>query len=119
VANTTAGNWRLRKAERFMTAATRAFQASDYETAVSRAYYAYHAVIAVVEAQQGSRPSWAHRLHEYARGSSGLQALRAELVGLYAIRVVADYEERLITREQAMSALVVGRRVNETARDLV
>src|SRR4051812_9053952 len=103
-----------------MNAATIAFDASDHETAVSRAYYAsYHAVIALVEVRVGRRRGWSHRLPEFARTTPELETLAQPLVDLYRLRVVADYESDLISLEQADAALALSRRIYSIARDLV
>ena len=103
-----------------MNAAARALDAADYETAISRSYdAAYHAVIAVVEARLGPRQGWAHRIPEYARRTEGLRELYMNLIDLYELRVMADYQDRLSTRDEAAYAIDCGRRTYETAVRLV
>ena len=55
-------SWRVVKAERFLNAAERALESGDWETAVSRSYYAvYHAVICLLESKAGlHRGTWHH-----------------------------------------------------------
>ena len=85
----------MEKAERFMSAGTRAFEAGEYETAVSRAYYAaYHSVIVLFEARiGGARSRWSHNFRPYFDRIPELEELRLPIADLYVARTKADYEE--------------------------
>jgi len=113
-----ASNWRLAKAERFLQAASRAFEADDFETAVSRAYYAaYHSVIAVLESRAGvSRRRWDHSQLQAAFrrefGAKGfLFSIRdsGDFDKLYEDRLIADYERLEFRRAAAANALTIAR----------
>jgi uncharacterized protein (UPF0332 family) len=107
-------SWRIEKAERFMLAAQRAFEAGDWERAVSRAYYAaYHAVVAALEAKGDAvRLPRSHReLHGLMASTQGA-SLRIldpgqtrDLRRLYNTRFAADYLDDFLSRERASEAL--------------
>jgi uncharacterized protein (UPF0332 family) len=111
----------LAKAERFLAAAERALEAEDWETAVSRAYYAaYHSVIALVEIRAGvARTRWDHnqlrgafRSRFGARGFLFTTRDAANFDKLYGHRLAADYEMDPIRRSIATASA-------STARDLI
>jgi uncharacterized protein (UPF0332 family) len=92
-----------------MFAAERAFEISDYETAISRAYYAcYHAIVRLLESRADIRcPRWDHvqLQSEFRRNFSSkgyLFSVRAarDLEELQASRLMADYENRQSTPRQ-------------------
>lgn len=106
--------WRLGKAERFLRAADRAFDSEDWETAVSRAYYAvYHAVIALLEARAGIvRRRWDHvqvqndfRTHFTRRGYLFTVRQAGHFEELLEARLVADYEAERLRRGRAAELL--------------
>jgi uncharacterized protein (UPF0332 family) len=104
-----------------MMAAQRAMEASDYETAVSRAYYAaYHAVIACFEVRLGiTRPHWTHYLAPYFRRVTELRDVRERLSALYLARIRADYEEVTFSIEEAEASLAVASAIIATAREVI
>jgi uncharacterized protein (UPF0332 family) len=104
----------LRKAERFLGAAERAFDAQDWETAVSRAYYAvYHAAITVLEARGGlRRRRWDHLQlqidfrERFARRGYLFSIRQAdELASMYEARLTADYGWQALSRGRVQIAL--------------
>jgi uncharacterized protein (UPF0332 family) len=110
VADVSAGHWRLQKARRFLRVARAALGDQDYETALSRAYYGvYHAVIVLLETKSGLvRRRWDHELVqlEFRRrfaSSSYLFTVRdaRDLEDIYDARLVADYENRQVSRTRA------------------
>jgi uncharacterized protein (UPF0332 family) len=109
VANAPAGHWRLQKAERFMRAATRALDADDLETAVSRAYYArFHATIALLEIKVNmQRGRWDHdqvRMqfrNRFANQSFVFTRRDADdMDKLYEQRLQADYRRPTLRRRE-------------------
>ena len=96
-----------------MNAATRAFESVDYETAVSRAYYAcYHAIIVAFEVKMGlTRDHWPHNFRPYFDRFNDLAELRLVLADLYAARVKADYEEAGFTGAAVEDLLQQARRL--------
>ena len=103
-----------------MNAARRAFEASDYETAVSRAYYAaYHSIISVVESREGARRAWSHRLPEMAARHSDLALFHDDLVDLYEARIVADYGSGVLAESLLEASLSVAERILERSRGIV
>ena len=108
-----------------MVAAELAYERSDYETAISRMYYAcYHATVRLLESRARlRRPRWDHvQLQtEFRRNfasKSYLFSVRQarDLEELQAARLVADYENRqastrevdaLMARARALLSAVV------------
>jgi uncharacterized protein (UPF0332 family) len=118
VENATTKHWRLEKAKRFMNAAERSLERSDYETAVSRAYYAcYLSIVRLMESRAGiRRPRWDHvQLQTEFRRSfaskSYLFSVRQarDLEELQASRLVADYENRQATTRQVEGLMTKAR----------
>ena len=121
-------NWRLAKAERFLSAADRALEADDGETAVSRAYYAaYHAVIALLETRAGiNRRRWDHSQLQGAFrrefGAKGfLFSIRdsSDFDKLYEERLIADYERLVGRHAAATKALTVAHGLTGRIRRIV
>ena len=114
--------WRIEKAARFLRAADRAFAAEDWETAVSRAYYAlYHAVIAVLEAKGGvSHDRWDHvqvqhdfRIQFSNRGFL-FNATDAQILErTYLERLHADYERLSATGRTARDVIGKARQLHD------
>lgn len=113
-----ASSWRLAKAERFLRAAERAIEAEDWETAVSRAYYAaYHSVVALLEERAGmTRTRWDHtqlrgafRSHFGSRGFLFTKRDAGNLDKLNEDRLAADYARDPIRRSDAVASLQIAR----------
>jgi uncharacterized protein (UPF0332 family) len=106
-----------------MIAAARALEAGDFETAVSRAYYAsYHAIIAAFEAKMGfARARWSHNFKPYFDRFAELEDLRLVVADLYVARIKADYEETTFAEGFVENLLQQARhlvvRVGEVVRD--
>ena len=123
------GHWRLQKAERFLEAAERALAAADFETTVSRAYYAaYHSVIALLEAKSdlGNRGRWDHsqveaqfRAHFTNRGYLFSRRHADDLRDLLDARLVADYENRQPSLGRVEQHLVVARSLYQAVRQVM
>jgi uncharacterized protein (UPF0332 family) len=106
-----------------MNAAALALEAQDYETAVSRAYYAcYHSVITVLEGKAGMRRTrWDHTqvavLFRQQFGNKSYLFMRRDadlFESLQEARLVADYEDepptqRVATRHIAAANALVAR----------
>ena len=114
MADASSANWRLQKAERFMTAAQRALEAGDFETAVSRAYYsAYHALIALLEAKGGiKRRRWDHdqvrfefRARFASRGYLFASRDAEDMDKLYENRLEADYGRAIFSARRVASSI--------------
>jgi uncharacterized protein (UPF0332 family) len=93
-----------------LEAAIRAFESGDWETAVSRGYYAlYHAVIALLEARAGVvRRRWDHvqvqldfRTHFARRGFLFTTRDAQYFEELYRARLAADYEAERVEARRA------------------
>ncbi len=116
-------SWRLAKAERFLTAAQRALDAGDWETAVSRSYYAaYHAVIAVFETKEGIvRATWSHNFRPYFERYTYFEGMAEYMDSLYRERAAADYTKgpttQAIAEECLHKADIVRNRMLEVLRD--
>ena len=104
-----------------MNAATRAFEAGDFETAVSRAYYAaYHAIIAAFETKMGlPRIRWSHNFRPYFSRYPELDELRPRLLDLYELRTRADYEQRELVVAEAEQAILQGQVIVKRATEVV
>ena len=119
------GNWRLAKADRFLAAARRALDAADAETAISRAYYAaYHSVLAMLEAKTDAtiprRHATLHNLLASRRDEQLLtESSRRSFRDLFAAREVADYEERLLNRNDALVWVEAARAISAEARKVI
>jgi uncharacterized protein (UPF0332 family) len=100
-------SWRQAKAQRFLAAAQRAVDASDWETAVSRAYYAaYHSVISVLETREGIvRANWSHNFRPFYARYTYLEGLRDDIDLLYRERLAADYRDEVLDDVRAAHAL--------------
>jgi uncharacterized protein (UPF0332 family) len=129
VANATAGNWRLQKAGRFMTAATRALAGGDLETAVSRAYYArFHACIALLESRSVASPRrrWDHdQVRTQFRshfGNAGYHFTRRDaddMDKLYEDRLQADYGREPLRSRDVVARIESTQAFLERAREVV
>lgn len=103
----------LHKARTFLQDAQLCIDHGRYDSAVSRAYYAmFRAAIALLEHHGDMRPGWNHgRLEQALRRrmlrESGLvqDGDVRELSSVYALRVIADYRDRLITSQEAQTSL--------------
>jgi len=104
-----------------MNAAAIAFEAGDYETSVSRAYYAaYHAIIAAFEAKMEETPRrWSHHLTRYFSRVPELDGTRLTLHALYEQRIVADYESASFSRADADELLNQASGVISTATEVI
>jgi uncharacterized protein (UPF0332 family) len=123
-------SWRIEKAERFMQAAERAFEASDYETAVSRAYYSvFHGVMATLEAHRDRVivPKSHAQLHGLLHNRLGMSLgifdsdqVRA-FRRLFRWRQRADYEllpfDQEAAREIVLTAARLNARLSEVRRE--
>jgi uncharacterized protein (UPF0332 family) len=104
-------SWRLEKAQRFLLAAARAFEVDDWETAVSRAYYAvYHSMIALLEAKTELRIPRRHaQLHNLLRSPlvATIVSIQdaSDVRRLYFVRQSADYDDVLLDRTLAEESL--------------
>jgi uncharacterized protein (UPF0332 family) len=100
-----------------MNAAARALEVQDYETAVSRAYYAaYHAVVAIFESRLNLiRPRWSHNFLPYFERNAEVRDLRFDVAYLYEMRAKADYEDAAFTADDVQRVLAAGRRVVDRA----
>ena len=116
-------NWRLEKAGQFLRSAARAFLAEEWDTAVSRAYYAaFHAVIALLDAKAGLRwRTWGHaqvqhdfRANFSKRGFLFTKRHVEDLNSLYEGRLIADYEKSDFSRPVVADLLERVRRLNES-----
>ena len=118
----TAQSAHLEKADRFLQASNRALRAADYETAVSRAYYTvFHAIRALVSGLENVKShrqvidrcvQWNNR-YTRLNGVANLfryKSLQASLEGLYAWRLVADYDIEGVDTERAQEAVVYAHR---------
>jgi hypothetical protein len=103
-----------------MIAAARAFDASDFETVVSRAYYAvYHAVVAMFEARLGiTRPRWAHNFLPYFSRVPDAADLRIDVSYLYEMRCRADYENAGLSPTDAERVLTIARAVVDKSSEV-
>ena len=114
--------WRIEKAERFLRAAESALASDDWETAVSRAYYAvFHAVIAVLETRARIRRArWDHdevqaqfRV-QFARQGFLFNIRDAEdFEAMYRARLVADYQSTPLTPRIVTTQVRYARRLLE------
>ena len=104
-------SWRLDKAERFLQAAGRAFEADDWETTVSRAYYAvYHAVIALLEEKTDLRIPRRHpQLHNLLRTPYVSPILTSrdalDVQKLFFARLAANYGNEQFGMSDAQESL--------------
>lgn len=114
-------SWRVEKAGRFMLAAQRAFEAGDWETAVSRAYYAiFQLVTAALERNSEVLrvPKTHSQLHGLLRSQRGLalnifdtRQARAFQI-LFLRRQAADYREDGPDSNIAAESLVTAQRLH-------
>ena len=103
----------LQKARAFLQDAQLCVDHGRYDSAVSRAYYAmFRAAMALLEYDGDVRPGWNHGRLEQAlqrRMVSGRGLLQdedvRELRGVYALRVIADYQDRRISSREAQTSL--------------
>ena len=101
----------LHKARTFLQDAQLCLEHARYDSAVSRAYYAmFRAAIALLEHHGDVRPGWNHGRLERAlrRSMVSIRALLQdgevdELKDTYALRIVADYEDREIGSHEAQA----------------
>ncbi|MCL4534555.1 MAG: HEPN domain-containing protein [Bacteroidetes bacterium] len=110
----------MAKAQRFLTAAEAAFQREDWETSVSRSYYAvYHLVVALLTTRgQVRRPRWDHDTlindfrNQFGRRGFLFTSKDADTVAaMFEERLKVDYEQ------EAWTSRTVARRLN-AAKDL-
>jgi uncharacterized protein (UPF0332 family) len=108
--------WRIDKAQRFLAAADRAFEAEDWDTAVSRAYYAcYHVVIALLELRAGVR----RRRWDHVEVQTEFRQRFANRGFLFTRRDAQDLESNLSSkarsglRRQPLSPSIRGRAAND------
>ena len=106
--------WRIGKAERFLESARQAFEQGQWETSVSRAYYAaYHLVAALLEARgPGPRRRWNHTQllnvfndHFARRGYLFAKKDAGDLSTLMQERLTADYEDVSFDEKRARRCL--------------
>ena len=111
-----------------MRAADRAFAAEDWETAISRAYYAlYHGVIAVTETKTGvSYNRWDHvqlqndfRIHFSNRGFLFSAADARDFARLFEARLVADYGRETLRRPEVRTLMMKARSLHEKIGEVV
>ena len=111
-----------------MGTADRALSLEDWETAVSRAYYAlYHAVIAVIEAKTSTRRRrWDHIevqnsfIQQFTRkGFLFSTQDAATLEQAYRNRLVADYERIRMTSRTATETLIRARQLWEKIQGVI
>lgn len=103
----------LHKGRAFLQDAQLCVDHGRYDSAVSRAYYAmFRAAIALLEHYGDVRPGWNHgRLEQALRRrmlrESGLvqDGDVREFRSVYALRVIADYRDRPITLQEALTSL--------------
>ncbi len=122
---------RLEKAERFLRTAQQALRDGDYESCVSRAYYAvFHAVHALLDLDEPIRShvelirrcvEWNRRYTRlntvgYLRGRTDL---RSSLLALHRLRRDADYELGATSRQSAQDALEFAGRVLAVVKEVV
>lgn len=102
-----------------MTAAQRAFEVSDYETAVSRAYYAaYHALIVMFERRIGvTRPRWSHNFLPYFGRFPELDDHRQSISYLYEMRSKADYENTVFGSAEVSVVISAAERIRRAAEE--
>lgn len=116
--------WQLEKAEAFLGAAQFAFERGQWETCVSRAYYAiYHLVVAVLAAKAGKRRNrWDHkpllRAFKQEFTSKGFLFDRGDansLDDLLQERFAADYDnvnyDARLTRRALEKALALAQKL--------
>ncbi len=109
--------WRMAKAQRFMAAAEAALALEDWETAVSRSYYAvYHLVVALLIANGVVRTRWQHDtvINDFRQRFSGKGFLFSgrdggTLGALLEGRLRADYTEQRWTSRTAGRHLAAAR----------
>ena len=107
----------LHKARTFLQDAQLCIAHARYDSAVSRAYYAmFRAAIALLEHHGNVRPGWNHGRLERAlrRSMVSIRALLQdgdvdELKDTYALRIVADYEDREIGSHEAQAIFRVSK----------
>ena len=111
-----------------MLAAERAFETGDFETAVSRAYYAaYHSIAAVLEVRaQLRRSRWDHvqvqnefRARFTNRGFLFNSRDARTLVDLYEARIDADYTARSWRRSAVGMLMSRARELCNRAREVI
>ncbi len=104
-------SWRLRKAERFLMAAERAFEAEDWETVASRSYYAvYHSMIALLEARTDLTTPRRHtQFHNLLRSRLVASVFTSQdasdALRLYVARQAADYDDDTLDEKRAEDSL--------------
>ncbi|MPZ48566.1 MAG: HEPN domain-containing protein [Dehalococcoidia bacterium] len=111
-----------------MIAAERAFTSEDWETTVSRAYYAlYHAVIALLENKTTVRRNrWEHvELHYLFRSQFAQRGFlfvvrdAEDFERLHRQRLAADYEQRGLSRRMTEDALRTANRLYAKIREVI
>jgi uncharacterized protein (UPF0332 family) len=111
-----------------MLAAERAFAAGDWETAVSRAYYAaYHSIVAVLEIRaQMHRSRWDHtqlqnefRARFTNRGFLFSSRDARSLLDLYEARIDADYTDLPHRRREIEDLLAKARGLWARAKEVM
>jgi len=119
----------LEKAERFLGTGRLALRHRDYESAVSRAYYAVLGALNAVVPQLADVDSHRGSLQQAARWNrryTGLRAagvlrgrrdLHGSLERLWEWRNLADYELAKTSRERALEALGFAERVVMAAKE--
>ncbi len=118
-------HWRLQKSDRFFVAAERALTNSDWETAISRAYYAaYHAVLAMLETKTDVAVPRRHAtLHNLlASGRDGRLLQQATVTSfrqLFLRREVADYEDEQFDGIEATQWVESARLICSEARTVI
>jgi uncharacterized protein (UPF0332 family) len=115
VVNAAPWRWRIDKAGRMMRASQLARDAGDWETAISRAYYAiYHLAVSLLESKGGmtARGRWDHdQVHtafgsQFANRGYIFNSRDATLLReLYQDRLVADYERTSVSQAQSQRRL--------------
>jgi uncharacterized protein (UPF0332 family) len=111
-----------------MLAAQRAFEGGDWETAVSRAYYAaYHSIVAVLEVRgRVGRERWDHvqvqnefRARFTNRGFLFNSRDARALADLYEARIDADYTTKSWRRSAAEVLISRARELCNHAREVI
>lgn len=122
---------RLEKAERFLRTAQRALRDGDYESAVSRAYYAvFHSIHALLNEPETreNHPEVIRRCVQSNRtytqlntagNLEGREDLNGSLRGLHRWRNEADYQLGMTNRHRAQIALEWARHIVGVIKEVV